>query len=117
MNTPSPSQKPPFRPYKRHILICTGPRCAPETSPSLYQGLKERLKELGLHEGPERIQRSQCHCFGICEGGPIAVVYPDDVWYHHVTPEKLEEIIQKHLLGGQPVEPYILHRAKTGSLP
>ena len=105
------SSKPPFRPYKKHILVCTGPRCAPETSPSLYQKLKDRLKELGLHEGPERIQRSQCHCFGICQGGPIAAVYPDGIWYHHVTPEIMERIIQKHLLQNQPVTESILYQS------
>ncbi len=103
-------EKPPFRPYKKHILVCTGPRCAPESSPALYQQLRDRLKELNLHEGPGRIQRSQCHCFGVCQGGPIAVVTPDEVWYHHVTPEKLERIIQEHLIKDKPVEEYVLYR-------
>ena len=102
-------QKPPFRPYKKHILVCTGPRCAPESAPSLYQGLKEKLKEMNLHEGPDRIQRSQCHCFGICEGGPIVAVYPDDIWYHHVSPELMERIIHQHLIEGRPVGENILH--------
>ena len=101
--------KPPFRPYQRHILVCTGPRCAPDTSPSVYAHLKERLKELGLHEGAARIQRSQCHCFGICEDGPLAVVYPDGIWYHRITSEKMERIIQEHLIGGKPVREYILY--------
>ena len=100
--------KPPFRPYQKHILVCTGPRCAPESSPAVYQYLKERLKELNLHEGLNRIQRSQCHCFGVCEGGPIAVVYPEGIWYHHVDKEKMERILQEHLLEGNPVEEHIL---------
>lgn len=106
----SENKKPPFRPYQKHILVCTGPRCAPETSPSVYHQLKERLKELKLHEGVCRIQRTQCHCFGICEGGPIASVYPEGIWYHHVTPEKMERIIQEHLIAGKPVEEYILYK-------
>ncbi len=97
-------------PYKRHIFICTGSKCAPETSPALYQQLKARLKELNLQQEPDRVLRSQCHCLGICEGGPLAVVYPEGVWYHHVTPEKLERIIQEHLIKGQPVEEYILYK-------
>lgn len=103
-------EKPPFQPYRKHVFVCTGPRCAPEASPALYQILKDRLKELKLHEGPDRIHRSQCHCFGVCKGGPIVVVYPDEVWYYRVTSDKLERIVQEHILNNQPVEDYVLYR-------
>ena len=106
---------PPIKPYRKHVLVCTGPRCAPETSPALYAHLKARLKELGLAEGPERINRSQCSCFGICEGGPIMAVYPEGLWYHHITIEKLERIIQEHLKSGQPVDGLIFHRHDSDS--
>ncbi len=102
-------QKPSFGSYKKHILICTGPRCAPESSPSLYQGLKDKLKELKLHEGPDRILKSQCHCFGICQGGPIVAVIPEGMWYHHVTPELLDKIIHEQLVAGRPVEENFLY--------
>lgn len=101
---------PQVLPYKRHIFICTGTKCAPEESPSLYEWLKKRLKELKLHEGAARIQRSQSHCLGVCAGGPLAVIYPEGVWYHHLDQEKLERVIQQHLIGGQPVEEYVLYR-------
>jgi (2Fe-2S) ferredoxin len=92
--------------YKKHVLVCTGPRCAPGASADLYQTLKRRLEELGLYDkvGQGPIKRTQCNCFGICRGGPIVVVYPEGVWYGGVTPEGLERIIQDHLLGGKPVE-------------
>lgn len=96
-------QKPPFQNYKKHILVCTGPRCAPESAPSLYQHLKDKLKELKLQEGPDRILKTQCHCFGICQGGPIVVVYPGSFWYHHVTPKLLDKIILENLIAGHPV--------------
>ncbi len=103
-------EKPAVRPYKKHILVCTGPRCAPDISTAAYQKLKDRLKELNLHEGADRIQRSQCHCFGICKGGPLAVVYPEGVWYHHLTEDKIERVIQDHLVKGKPVDEWVMHR-------
>jgi len=113
MTTNNKEQKPVLRPYKRHILICTGTKCAPAESPVLYKWLKERLKELRLNEGAARIQRSQCHCLGVCEAGPLAVVYPDDIWYHHLTQEKLERILQEHLIGGRPVAEYVFYSGGT----
>jgi cob(I)alamin adenosyltransferase len=49
-------------------------------------------------------------CLGICSGGPVVVVYPDGIWYHHIDEAKLEQIYQEHILGGQPVEAFIFHR-------
>ena len=91
-----------IKPYQKHVFVCTGPRCAPETSPGVYQMLKEQLKKRGLDQ--VQIRRSQAHCFGICSGGPIVVVYPEGVWYQGVTLEKMQVIIDRHLVGGQPVE-------------
>ena len=98
------------QPYRRHIFVCTGTKCAPDTSPSLYEWLKKRLKELKLGEGAARTQRSQCQCLGVCAGGPLAVVYPEGVWYHSLDEAKLERVIQEHLVGGTPVSEYILYR-------
>jgi len=90
---------------EKHIFLCTDPSkpkcCDPALSLRSWEFLKRRLGSLGL-AGP-LILRTKADCLRVCVRGPIAVVYPEGVWYHSCTPEVLERIITEHLVGGTPV--------------
>lgn len=100
-----------MEPYSRHVLVCTGGFCSRDRAGrQIYSHLARLLEQHGLLFGPTRVKRGEVPCLGVCEGGPIVVVYPEGVWYAGVTPELLERIVVEHLKGGREVSEAVFHR-------
>jgi len=114
---------------QRHMFLCaqqSNPRCSTyEESKAAWRRLKRITKALDIASAPPKWQanfsrpptpvepgngtilRSKVDCLRICERGPIAVIYPDGVWYHSVAGEVLDRIVHEHLVGGRTVDEYV----------
>jgi (2Fe-2S) ferredoxin len=83
--------------------------CSRETGVEAWNLLKRLIAGLGLSA---RVGRTKANCLRVCEGGPIAVVYPEGVWYHSASGEVLERIVREHLAEGRVVEEYCFARRR-----
>jgi (2Fe-2S) ferredoxin len=99
--------------YERHVFVCENRRaaddprgsCGAKGSEAIRQALKAELKRRGLKG---RVRANAAGCLDACGFGPTIVVYPEGVWYARVRVEDVPEIVERHLVGGQPVERLLL---------
>src|SRR5262245_26650696 len=92
--------------YQRHVFLCTGPNCCtPEEGLRAWEVLKKEIKERNLDS-----YRTKVGCLRICTQGPTMVVYPEGTWYHGMTAERIPELVERHLAGGQPIEELVFAR-------
>jgi (2Fe-2S) ferredoxin len=95
--------------FEKHIFVCGNQRlpgsprpcCDPSGQAKLQKLFKQKLAERGLKG---KVRANQSGCLDQCEHGPNLVIYPDAVWYGHVTEADVDEIIDSHIIGGKPVE-------------
>jgi len=107
-------EKPKMQAYKRHLLVCTGPRCTENgEAQALFDQLGEKFKAAGIDQGELRVKRTRTQCFATCKSGPIMCVQPDGVWYYNVNEANLQRIIDEHFVGGQPVAELIYHQGPS----
>ncbi len=99
--------------YARHIFFCLNQRdngadaCSVHNAQAGFERCKMRIKEAGL-SGVGQVRVNKAGCLDRCAGGPVAVVYPEAVWYSFVDEADIDEIVESHLMNGQPVERLML---------
>jgi (2Fe-2S) ferredoxin len=99
--------------YEHHIFFCVNERepgessCAPHGAQAAYEHCKQRVKAAGI-AGPGGVRVNKAGCMNRCAGGPVAVVYPEAVWYHYVDEHDIDDIVESHLERGQVVERLLL---------
>jgi (2Fe-2S) ferredoxin len=105
----SPSSQPPASYFQRHIFFCLNERkpgeqcCARYGSADAFDHCKSRVKALGL-AGPGMVRVNKSGCLDRCAAGPVAVVYPEAVWYTYVDKSDIDEIVESHLKNGVVVQ-------------
>lgn len=88
--------------FKKHVFVCvSGKTCPLEGANEVLGEFRKIMFELGLKD---QIRINKAGCFNQCGNGPLVVVYPDSIWYSHVKPEDVKEIVESHLINDVPVE-------------
>ena len=106
-------EKPHVDSYRRHAILCAGKKCEPAQDRAMIQYLKKRLSEAGLDRGEFAVRANRGGCLGVCEQGPIMVVYPEGIWYCRLDPQNIDRIIESHFRQGRPVQELVFHESSA----
>ena len=87
--------------YRAHVLVCGGTGCTSSGSHQLIERFEQQLKEKGLEKEVKVVRTG---CFGLCEAGPVVIIYPEGTFYSRVKVEDVDEIVSEHLLKGRKVQ-------------
>lgn len=96
--------------FDQHVFFCTNQRdnnvscCNDYQAGDLRLYMKDKVKQLKLSRPDRRIRINSAGCLGLCDLGPVIVVYPENIWYTYIDQHDLDEIIESHLIHGNPVE-------------
>ncbi len=97
--------------YERHVLVCGGTGCTSSGSPKIIAKLEEEFAAKGL---TDKVQIVKTGCFGLCERGPIMIVYPEGSFYSRVGVDEITRIVDEHLIGGNPVKEFLYEETVDG---
>ena len=106
---PAPDTAAPASYFRHHVFFCLNKRdngeacCADQNADAMFAYCKEQAKQQGL-SGPGQVRINKAGCLDRCSAGPVAVVYPDAVWYTYVDQADIDEIIESHLKNGKVVQ-------------
>ncbi len=91
--------------YARQVQLCLGPRCAMAGGWAVYDALNRGLQAAGLDKaGAQRVIAVRTACLHPCNFAPVCAVQPDNIWYGELTPERIQQVVQEHLVGNRPIE-------------
>ena len=96
--------------YRSQVLICTGTGCSSSNSPAIIKRFEECIKNAGLEN---EIKVVRTGCFGLCENGPICIVYPEGAFYSHIKVDDVERIVSEHLVKGRVVADLLYKKSVT----
>ena len=96
--------------YRSQVLICTGTGCSSSNSPAIIKRFEECIRNAGLEN---EIKVVRTGCFGLCENGPICIVYPEGAFYSHIKVDDVERIVSEHLVKGRVVADLLYKKSVT----